>query len=413
MSAVPRERVVLDCRWVQVDSGIGQYAYWLARTLPKSAPDLEFEIWLPHTDDPLVRELAMNGDGARRVCIMGNPRHVASTMRASLHLLASGKALYHSPDWIGVPALPGMWRSVVTVHDLIPLVAPEWVPLSMKARHPRVYRAAMKAILRGASAILTDIEPWALEIEKHLGIPRHELQVIPLGVPPARPMTVQQVRTVRLRFNLGEAPYVISVGRPEPYKGLSAVIQAFVRASRSERLVIVGLRDPRYLALREEARLMRGGDRVIFTDTVDPDTLECLYQGASAYFTMSRFEGFGLAPLEAMSRGVPVLAARNSASDHTLGTAACYVDADDETGAAEALGRLLNDSNLRARLAAAGRTQAAQFSWEACARETAAVYRQVLRGSARAPARGERDLARRPTPAELPAEVGWRCTAWA
>ena len=405
MSAAIRERVVLDCRWVQVDSGIGQYAYWLARMLPKSAPDLEFEIWLPNTDDPLVRELGMNGDGAHRVCISGNPRHVASTLRATLHLLARGKALYHSPDWFGVPALPGRWRSVVTVHDLIPLVAPEWVPLSLKARHPHVYRAAMSTILRGASAILTDIEPWALEIEKHLCIPRDRLQVIPLGVPPAQPMTMEQIRKVRMRFGLSEAPYVISVGRPEPYKGLPSVIRAFLRASRNERLVLVGLRDPRYLAFREEARQIKGSERVVFTDTVDPDTLECLYQGASAYFTMSRFEGFGLPPLEAMSRGVPVLAARNSASEHTLGSAALYVDADDEAGASKALGLLLNDPALRARLAVAGRKQAALFSWEACARETAAVYRQVLRGRVSVPARLDRDSPRRPERAEVPAEV--------
>ncbi len=66
-------RVILDGRWIRVDSGIGQYCYWLARTLGSVAPDLEFEVVLPELDDPFVRHLSRGVSSARLVYLAGNP----------------------------------------------------------------------------------------------------------------------------------------------------------------------------------------------------------------------------------------------------------------------------------------------------------------------------------------------------
>ena len=291
------------------------HAYWLARTLPEVAPDLEFEVWLPDSDDPLVQDLRARENGSLRVHTLGNPRRLASSFRATLQLLARGQGLYHSPDWIGIPALPGLWKTVVTLHDLIPLVAPEWVPHSLKAKHPHIYRAAIRTLVRSASAVLTATPPWAAEIERHMNVPSGRVHVIPLGVAEPAPVTPDQIEAARARFGLGHDPFVLTVGRPEPYKGLASVIRAFAKARRSERLVIVGMHDSRYAADHDEVRRLGLDGSVIFTGSIEPETLECLYREASAYFTMSRFE-FGLCSLEAMALGVPVLAA-NSVSAHT------------------------------------------------------------------------------------------------
>jgi glycosyltransferase involved in cell wall biosynthesis len=371
-------RVVLDGRWIRVDSGIGQYAYWLARTIPQVAPDLELEVWVPDSDDALVRDLRARESASLQVHTLGNPRRLGSSLRATFQLLARGQALYHSPDWIGVPALPGFWSTVVTIHDLIPLVAPEWVPHSLKARHPHIYRAAIRTIVRSASAVLTDTPPWAAEIEKYMDLAPRRLHVVPLGVAEPEAVTAEQVRATRERFGLGDDPIVLTVGRPEPYKGLASVIRAFARARRNERLVIVGMKDARYSFDREEVGRLGLEGRVIFTGSIDPQTLECLYRSATVFFTMSRFEGFGLCPLEAMARRVPVLAARTSVTDYTIGNAALSVEPDDEPGAASALRNLLDDPMLRERLAQAGRELATLFTWESCARGTANVYRRVF-----------------------------------
>ena len=82
--------------------------------------------------------------------------------------------------------------------------------------------------------------------------------------------------------------------------------------------------------------------------------------------------------LEAMVRGTPVLAARTGPLPETGGQAAAYFDPGDPDSLAGALGSLLADGAIRARLSEAGRSWAARFSWEATARQTVAVYREVV-----------------------------------
>ena len=375
-------RVVLDGRWIRMDSGIGQYCYWLARTLPATAPDLALHVLLPATDDPLVRDLAERFPTER---FPGGP-HVASVLHASPRsprgvvelaraLWRARPAVYHAPDWAALPSVRSGWRSVATIHDLIPLVAPETVPRSLKGRHPHLYRMALRALARGADMVLTDTQAWAAEIRSRLGVRDDRVRVVPLGVSPPPVVPAAVVAEARARFAIGAAPYVLHVGRPEPYKGLASLIRAFAGAARSERLVIAGSLDSRYPEAGELVRGLGWEEQVRVVGPVTPDELEALYAGASAFATLSRLEGFGLSPLEAMARGVPVVASRASVFPETLGDAALLVAPDDEAAAGAALRRVLDDPELRARLADAGRVRAAGYTWERCAALTADAYR--------------------------------------
>ena len=104
-----------------------------------------------------------------------------------------------------------------------------------------------------------------------------------------------------------------------------------------------------------------------------------MIRGAELLVHPSRYEGFGLVILEAMTRGVPVLAAAATALPETGGAAARYFDpaAGAEALAAE-LEALLADAELRSELSRRGRAHAAGFSWERAARETIAVYREAM-----------------------------------
>jgi glycosyltransferase involved in cell wall biosynthesis len=102
-----------------------------------------------------------------------------------------------------------------------------------------------------------------------------------------------------------------------------------------------------------------------------------LYQGCAAFAFPSRYEGFGLPPLEAMACGAPVVVSTASSLPEVVGDAALQVAPDDEDGWAAALARLLSDAPLRANLRARGLAQAARFSWRRVAEETLAVYEQV------------------------------------
>jgi len=362
---------------MRVDSGIGQYTYWLLRCLPSAAPDLEFGVLLPRSEDPLVQELAAAPD-LDTAFVPGKPMTLRSWCSAAAHLWDRRPLLYHSPDWLGMPPLAGAWRTVHTVHDLIPLVAPEWVPASTKARHPHLYRGALRTLLRFTSLVLTDSSFWAAELQGRLRLPAERIRVVPLGVAPPKRLPSERIAEVLQKLGVGRSPYLLTVGRPEPYKGLAALIRAFAAIRRDEILVVAGALDSRYPDAREVAQADGIGNEVIFTGPVDPEILECLYQGAAAYATLSRLEGFGLPPLEAMARGLPVLATRIPIFEETLGDAAVLVAPDDPVQLRASLRVVLRDRNARRRLEAEGPRRTLRYSWTDSARRTAEAYRLAL-----------------------------------
>ena len=104
-----------------------------------------------------------------------------------------------------------------------------------------------------------------------------------------------------------------------------------------------------------------------------------LFQGAHLFLFPSLFEGFGLPVLEAQSYGIPVMCANNSSLPEIAGDAALLVDPTDVDALADAMLRLSEDEALRQQLIAAGYENTKRFSWEKAARETLAVFEQVLR----------------------------------
>jgi glycosyltransferase involved in cell wall biosynthesis len=117
---------------------------------------------------------------------------------------------------------------------------------------------------------------------------------------------------------------------------------------------------------------------VELTGYVTDERLDALLRGAAALVHPSLYEGFGIVLLEAMVRGCPVVAARASALPETAGEAAAFFDPGDAGHLARTLRSVLEDGTLRGRLVAVGGARAAEFSWERTARETAAVYRELV-----------------------------------
>jgi len=116
----------------------------------------------------------------------------------------------------------------------------------------------------------------------------------------------------------------------------------------------------------------------VMTGALAPGELDAVYRAAEAFVYPSVYEGFGLPVLEAMSRGIPVVASTTSALPEVTGDAALGVNPRSVREIAAAIASLVGDVALAERLAAAGRLQAERFSWDETARMTLEVYERVL-----------------------------------
>ena len=286
-----------------------------------------------------------------------------------------GYALYHalgslSPRVRRVPM-------VLTVHDLIY----QHFPASV-GRADRVFRWAVQpGVARRADRVIVDSRHIAREVVDRLGVREDRVRVVPLGAGHGlRPVTDgAAVEAVLKRYGV-RRPYLIAVGRGYPHKNLAGLLRALavVRRGHPEaRLVLVG---DRYRAGADLDRLaieLGLADALVWTGFVGGDELSALYSGAVAFAFPSLAEGFGLPPLEAMACGTPVVASALTAVPEVVGDAGVLADPLDPEAFAAALARVLTDGPLRATLREKGFARVREFTWERCAAETLAVYREV------------------------------------
>lgn len=274
----------------------------------------------------------------------------------------TGAALVHSPANVGPLRAPV--PVVLTLHDLLPFIHPEWVP----GRYARVLRWLIRGAARNAAEVVTVSEASRTDIVRVLGVDPAQVTAIPLAgrataAPPDR---------------AGARDIALAVGNRMPHKNVETVFEAYARLSPAERprLVVTGGAegDP----LREHAGRLGIADAVDFVGWVSEAELEALYARAALVVVPSRFEGFGLPVLEAMSRGAAVICADIPPLREVAGDAAVFVPPTDSTQWAAAIARLWQSPDQRAQRAAHGLRRADGFSWERTSLRTLGVFHRVL-----------------------------------
>ncbi len=171
-------------------------------------------------------------------------------------------------------------------------------------------------------------------------------------------------------------PYVLYVGNAYPHKNLEALLRT-AAVFPDMIFVLVGKEDYFYLRLKQSAK-QRGLKNVLFTGFVDDHQLNTLYRFAVCYLFPSLYEGFGLPPLEAMARGLPVLSSDRGSLPEILGSAARYFDPQVEGSLEKALAAIFGSEALRSELSERGYEQAARYSWETMAKATLALYQESI-----------------------------------
>lgn len=177
-------------------------------------------------------------------------------------------------------------------------------------------------------------------------------------------------------------PYLLYVGNAYPHKNLETLIKVFLKLHVKYpllKLVLVGREDYFYHRLKLFAQ--EAGDNnqsIIFPGYVPDKDLQTLYEKASLYVFPSEYEGFGLPPLEAMSRGCAVVSSTATCLPEVLGDAACYFDPRSEDSMSQAIESVLSNQTYKEQLITKGRERIKLYSWVKAGQETLKVYQQAL-----------------------------------
>jgi glycosyltransferase involved in cell wall biosynthesis len=271
-------------------------------------------------------------------------------------------------------------KLVMTIHDLVPLVVPQHHTVSYRV----YFRRVLPYLVAQCDGVIAVSRATSDDIGRLLKPAQERLHVVPNA---ARwPCTPEDQI-------LPKGPYLLAVGTVEPRKNLRRTVEAFLEAKRQlpdlpDRLLIAGGRGWGKSGID---RLLKDHEAdVEWLGYVSDERLEDLYRRAKALVYPSLYEGFGLPVVEAMNLGCPVITSDRSSLPEVAGDAALCVDPESGAAIADAIRRLLTDAELRDELAVKGLRQASRFSWDRCAEETVAVYRQVVTG--------KRPAARDPAP---------------
>lgn len=242
-------------------------------------------------------------------------------------------------------------------------------PATYESASARYLAWSFRRAVRDADALITISEFSRSEIARHLGADPAEITVVYPGLdPPASDVSATSPL---------ETPYALWVGATEVSKNLGILLNAWSSgAPGGLSLAIVGPPGRDHLALVERASKL--GGQVILRGAVDEDELERWYRHAAVFLFPSRTEGFGFPPLEAMLRGVPVVAANAGSLPEVLGDAALFHDPDDDQAVRDQIEILLQDREVRDAQIRRGHDRAARFRWEVTGAKAASVLRSVV-----------------------------------
>jgi glycosyltransferase involved in cell wall biosynthesis len=368
----------IDARKIQ-DFGIGTYVRNLIRGLARIDSENRYVLLTKPADKDALRDLPANFQVADEASPVYSLRElVALSWKLYRHKLD----LYHSTHYV----LPAWVESkvVVTIHDIIHLLYPEFLPSNLAFLYAQ--RMIRRSLTRG-DRILAVSQNTKADLMQHFEVDGKKIQVVYNGVEDVFRERLPDEDLERWLRDLGiKRPYLLFVGNPKPHKNLDTVVRAYARARKlgpfDAPLVCVGNRDATEFKIRQRAQHLGIGDSVRLLGHVAQEALPAIYQGASLFLYPTLYEGFGLPVVEAMASGLPVITSNTSALKEIAEGYAHLVDPLDVDLMARAIAHLMGDPERRASLSRLGLRRAEEFHWEETARETLEAYLSVIEGLA-------------------------------
>ncbi len=361
-------------------TGLGNYARSTVLGLAEHFPEHRYTLYTPSQTGQFCTLPALHGLHVQEACPLGR---AFPAMWRSLGIpwaaLQDGLDIYHGLSHeLPMTDFAARTRTVVSMHDLLFLTHPHLYPWVDR----KLYAFKYKKSCQRADMVVAISQKTADDVHELFGVPLRRIRVVHQSCAQAFSLALSEDEKARLRraHSLPE-DYVLFVGSLIPRKGAQTLIAALAELPPADRpgLVIVG-RGPLEASLREQARTLNLGSRVLFPGQVPATDLPGLYQLARIFAYPSVGEGFGIPILEALSSRVPVITSTGSCFAEPGGDAALYTTPGDVQELAGALAKVLGDEALRQDMIARGVRHAQNFHISRTSANLMQVYAELHAG---------------------------------
>lgn len=284
------------------------------------------------------------------------------------------------------------FKTVVTIHDVIPLLFSEHYPKGLKGRYNLFLQ---KLALKNCKHIITDSNISKIDISKYLNQPEEKISVVHLAANENfKVQSDTKLIHIKRKYNLPDR-FILYVGDGNWVKNLSFLIEGFNKLSKlpdfsDVKLVLINgvflknlenIYHPELKELKKVNELIKKydlGNKVLRPGDLDLDELIPFYNLATVYVQPSLYEGFGLPLLEAFACGTPVLSSNRGSLVEVGGQAALYFDPSKMDQFVSLLKDIISDKSLQAKFSKMGLKRAENFSWKKVIDDTKKIYLNVI-----------------------------------
>ncbi len=363
-------------RITQNFTGLGNYSRYLLKVLAEYYPDNQYKVF--------ASKASLAAEGLEKFSSIEfkyPEKHFSKSYWRSFGIVKNLKIeaidLYHGlsneiPFGLRKQGIP----SVVSIHDLIYYRFPQYYPWFDR----KIYEYKMRYASDHADKIIAISERTKSDLINLFNIDQNRIEVIYQNCDPAfrNKITDAEKQRIRSLYYLPEN-YLLNVGTIESRKNVFLAVQAIRELDTDIQLIIIGKDTPYAVKVRDYVNKHGLNNRVHFLKNVSFNDLPGIYQMADLFLFPSEYEGFGIPVVEALSSGIPVIAAKGSCLEEAGGAGSIYINPKDSSALADQIKRVLNDPGIRQNMINAGLEHLEQFSDDKIAGQLNNLYQNIIK----------------------------------